>query len=62
MPQVLALGLAAIGGAFVHAVLVSKGMGILSAPSPNAMTYYLTVALVVFVNAALFASARTADK
>jgi predicted lysophospholipase L1 biosynthesis ABC-type transport system permease subunit len=60
MPQAVAIVLAAIGGAFVYAVLVSKGMSV--PPSPNATTYYLTVAFIAFVNAALFASARTADE
>jgi hypothetical protein len=58
MAQSLALGLAAIGGAFVHAALVSKGM--LSIPPPDAAIYYLTVAFIAFVNADLFASANTA--
>jgi hypothetical protein len=57
MTQTVALGLAAIGGAFVHAVLLSKGM--LSLPSPDAALYYLTVAFIAFVNGGLFASANT---
>jgi hypothetical protein len=57
MAQTFALGLAAIGGAFVHAAFASKGM--LSIPSPDAAMYYLTVAFIAFVNAGLFASANT---
>jgi len=61
MPRAVAIGLAAIGGAFVHAVLVSKGM--LSIPPADAITsYYLTVAFIAFVNAGLFASAGTAPE
>ena len=50
------LVLAAIGGAFVHAALLSKG--ILSFPKLEVSTYYLTVAFIAFVNAGLCASAR----
>jgi hypothetical protein len=57
MTQTVALGLAAIGGAFVHAALVSKG--IWSIPPPDAAMYYLTVAFIAFVNAGLFASANS---
>jgi hypothetical protein len=56
MTQAFALVLAAIGGAFVHAALLSKG--ILSFPQLEASTYYLTVAFIAFVNAGLCASAR----
>jgi uncharacterized protein YneF (UPF0154 family) len=56
MTQTVALGLAAIGGAFVHAALVSKGM--LSIPPADAAIYYLTVAFIAFVNGGLFASAN----
>jgi hypothetical protein len=48
--------LAAVGGAFVHAALVSKGM--LSIPPPDGAIYYLIVAFIAFVNAGLFASAN----
>jgi len=59
MPQTVShtvsLTLAALGGAFVYAVLVSKGL--LAIPSPNA-PYLLTVAFIAFVNAVLFASVK----
>jgi hypothetical protein len=58
MAQTVALVLAAVGGAFVHAAFVSKG--VLAVPSLDASTYYLMVALIAFVNAGLFASANTA--
>jgi hypothetical protein len=58
MAQTIALGLAAIGGGFVHAAFVSKGMW--SMPPPDVVIYDLTVAFIVFVKAGLFASANTA--
>jgi hypothetical protein len=58
MTQTIALGLAAIGGAFVHAALVSKG--ILLAPPPDAAIYSLTIGFIAFVNAGLFALNRMA--
>jgi hypothetical protein len=60
MARTIALVLAAIGGAFVYAAFLLKGMGMLSVPSLDASTYYLTVAFIAFVNAGLFASAYTA--
>jgi hypothetical protein len=56
MAQTIAIVLAGIGGAFVHAALQSEGM--LSYPSSGPGIYYLTVALVAVVNAFLFASAN----
>jgi len=58
MAQTIALGLAAIGGGFVHAAFVSKGLW--SMPPPEVATNYLTVALIAFVKAGLFASANRA--
>jgi hypothetical protein len=60
MAQTIALGLAAIGGGFVHAAFVSKGM--LSMPPPDVTIYYLTVAFIAFVKAGLFAAANTATE
>ena len=54
MARTVALVLAAIGGAVVHAALLSNGMW--SNPLPDAGIYYLAVACVAFVNAGLFAS------
>jgi len=58
MAQIIALGLAAIGGGFVHAALVSKGMW--SMPPPELAINDLTVAFIAFVKAGLFASANAA--
>jgi len=58
MTQTIALGLAAIGGGFVHAAFVSKGMWAM--PPPEVAIYHLTVALIAFVKAGLFASANRA--
>jgi hypothetical protein len=57
MARTVALVLAAIGGGFVHAAFLSKGM--LSIPQLDASTYYLTVAFIAFVNAGLCVSANT---
>jgi hypothetical protein len=57
MARTIALVLAAIGGAFVHAALLSEGMP--SFPHLDTSTYYLTVALIAFVNAGLFVSASS---
>ena len=57
MAQVFALVLAAIGGGFVHAAFLLKGMP--SFPQLDASTYYLTLALIAFVNAGLCVSAKT---
>jgi hypothetical protein len=56
MARTVGLVLAAVGGAFVHAAFLSKGM--LSVPVLDASTYYLTVALIAFVNAGLCVSAN----
>jgi hypothetical protein len=60
MAQTVGLCLAAVGGGFVYAALMSKGM--LSFPPPDVATYYLTVAFIAFVNAGLCVSANTADE
>ena len=62
MARVIAVVLAAIGGGFVYAAFLSKGMGLLtSIPSSlDTSIYYLTVAFIAFVNAGLFASASNA--
>jgi hypothetical protein len=57
MARTVALCLAAVGGGFVHAALVSKGM--FSIPPPDMATYYLTVAFIAFVNAGLCTSGNT---
>jgi hypothetical protein len=58
MARTMALVLAAVGGAFVHAALVSTGIP--STLQLNTSTYYLTVAFIAFVNAGLFVSAKSA--
>ena len=58
MARTVALVLAAVGGGFVYAAFLSKGM--LSIPQLGASTYYLTVAFIAFVNAGLCVSANNA--
>src|SRR5215470_16664899 len=61
MPQTVShtasLVLAALGGAFVYAVLLSKGTLV---PPTSSGTYLLTLAFIALVNAVLFAAAKGA--